>query len=194
MMSQAHEPAPIEPVMKWSAIPILWLLLLSTAAGAEPGRLALPDFSALAPQATDSVSITLDASLLSVAARFLDSNDPEDATVRGMIGELKGIYVKSYTFDKDFAYPAGGIDTVRRQLTAPGWQRIVEVHSGKQRTGVDIFIFQVESKTRGLAIIATEPRQFTIVNIVGPIDLNKLRRLEGRFGIPKVDLPAAGTH
>ncbi len=40
--------------------------------------------------------------------------------------------------------------------------------------------------TRGLAIIATEPRQFTVVNIVGSIDLDKLHKLEGRFGIPKL--------
>jgi hypothetical protein len=37
-------------------------------------------------------------------------------------------------------------------------------------------------------IIASEPREFTVVNIVGSIDLQKLRRLEGRFGIPKLQL------
>ena len=177
--------------MKSFAILIVGMLLCSLALGAEPdGKLMLPDFDALAPRASDSVSITLDASLLSLAARFLDASDPEDAAVRNLIGEVKGIYVKSYTFDKDFAYPAGGIEAVRKQLTTPAWQKIVEVHSGKQRSAVDIFICQVQSRTRGLAIIATEPRQFTIVNIVGPIDLNKLRKLEGRFGIPKVGAAA----
>jgi hypothetical protein len=38
----------------------------------------------------------------------------------------------------------------------------------------------------GLAVIATEPRQLTIVNIVGAIDLDKLHRLEGRLGVPKL--------
>lgn len=180
--------------MKSFAMSILGALLLSVASGAEPeGRLLLPDFNALTPQASESVSISLDAALLSVAARFLDASDAEDAAVRDLIGQIKGIYVKSYTFDRDFAYPAGGIDSVRRQLLAPGWQKIVEVHSGRQRTAVDIFICQVQSRTRGLAVIATEPRQFTIVNIVGPIDLDKLRKLEGRFGIPKVDLQKNGS-
>jgi hypothetical protein len=41
----------------------------------------------------------------------------------------------------------------------------------------------------GLAIIASEPREFTIVNIVGSIDLAKLHRLEGKFGIPRLDVP-----
>jgi hypothetical protein len=41
----------------------------------------------------------------------------------------------------------------------------------------------------GLALIASEPRQFTLVNIVGAIDLDKLHRLEGQFGVPKAPTP-----
>jgi hypothetical protein len=36
-------------------------------------------------------------------------------------------------------------------------------------------------------VIASEPREFTIVNIVGSIDLDKISQLEGQFGIPKMD-------
>jgi hypothetical protein len=45
-----------------------------------------------------------------------------------------------------------------------------------------------QGKANGLAIIASEPREFTIVNIVGAVDLEKLRQLEGQFGIPKLEL------
>ncbi len=177
--------------MKALLLAVVSMLGLSVALAGEPdGRLTLPDFDAMAARASDSVSIRLDAALLSLAARFLDGGDPQEAAVRDLVSEVKGIYVKSYTFDTDFAYPAGGLDAVRRQLSEPAWQRIVEVHSGKERSSVDIFICQFQSKTRGLAIIATEPRQFTIVNIVGAIDLDKLHKLEGRFGIPRIT-PAA---
>jgi hypothetical protein len=40
----------------------------------------------------------------------------------------------------------------------------------------------------GLAIIAADPTQLTVVNVIGPIDLEKLRQLEGQLGIPKLDL------
>jgi len=40
-------------------------------------------------------------------------------------------------------------------------------------------------------LIASEPRQFTIVNIVGAIDLDKLHKLEGQFGVPKLDVDVA---
>jgi hypothetical protein len=42
----------------------------------------------------------------------------------------------------------------------------------------------------GLAIIAAEPREFTIVNIVGSIDLEDLHKLEGKFGVPNLDIQA----
>lgn len=173
--------------LKALATALLLMLLQAGALAAEPdGKLTLPDFNALTQRATDSVSITLDSALLAMAARFLDSGDPQDAAVRDLIGEVKGIYVRSYTFAKDFAYAPADIEAVRQQLAAPGWQRIVEVHSAKQGNSVDIFVCQVHSQTRGLAIIAAEPREFTIVNIVGAIDLAKLRKLEGHFGIPRL--------
>ena len=37
-------------------------------------------------------------------------------------------------------------------------------------------------------IIASEPREFTIVNIVGNIDLEQLHDLEGNFSIPNLEL------
>jgi hypothetical protein len=43
-------------------------------------------------------------------------------------------------------------------------------------------------KVNGLAIIASEPRELTIVNIVGSVDLQKLHQLEGHFGVPKLQL------
>jgi hypothetical protein len=163
-------------------------LLLSHKAHGADALLKLPNFDALGAKATKVVSITLDTSLLGIAARFLDDEKPEDAAAKEIIAGLKGIYVKSYTFDTDFAYPKADVEMVRKQLTAPGWQRLVEVRSAKEQTNVDIYILMDANKANGLAIISSEPREFTIVNIVGSIDLQKLHRLEGQLGIPKLQL------
>ena len=74
---------------------------------------------------------------------------------------------------------------MRRQLSAPGWSRIVEARSKKENTDVDVFMLIDGGKAQGLAIIASEPREFTIVNIVGSIDLEQLHDLEGKFGVPE---------
>jgi hypothetical protein len=42
----------------------------------------------------------------------------------------------------------------------------------------------------GLAVLAVDPKELTIVNIIGPVDLNKLSQLEGQFGVPELDIEA----
>jgi hypothetical protein len=175
--------------MRKIVLHIAAVLLTPTLAWAAPNpRLVLPEFAQLAKKATESVTITLDPALLAMAGRFLDSNDAQDAATKEVIKGLRGIYVRSYTFDKDSEYAQADIDAVRSQLSAPGWNRLVETKSRKTHANVDIYIMTDNNQAIGLALIASEPRQFTIVNIVGAIDLEKLRKLEGQFGVPKLDI------
>jgi hypothetical protein len=167
---------------------VLGARLAMATAAAPDMQLKMPNFDALAAKASDSVSITLDSALLGIAAAFLDSSKPEDAAAKELISGLKGIYVKSYSFDKDFAYPSADVDMIRKQLSAPVWQRLVGVRSHKEQANVDIYMAVNQNNANGLVIIASEPREFTVVNIVGSIDLQKLRQLEGKFGIPKLQL------
>jgi Domain of unknown function (DUF4252) len=155
-------------------------------------HLDLPEFSALAQKASQSVNITLDSSMLGMASRFFDSDDPQDAATLEVIKGLRGIYVRSYTFDQDNVYRQSDIDAVIRQLAAPGWTRLVQTKSSKTHANVDIYIMVTDTKAIGMALIASEAREFTIVNIVGSIDLNKLHKLEGHFGVPNlnIDTPA----
>jgi hypothetical protein len=168
---------------------LLWILLMPGLAAAAPNaRLLLPDFSALSKKASESVTITLDPNLLAMAARFLDSKDPEEAQTIEVIKGLQGIYIRSFTFDSDGAYRSSDIEAIRTQLAEPGWNRLVETRSRKTHANVDIYIMVDKSQAVGLAVIASEPRQFTIVNIVGAIDLDKLHKLEGQLGVPKLDI------
>lgn len=170
------------------AVTVMWLTAPAWLFAATNPRLTLPEFAQLADKASDSVTITLDAALLGMASKFLDGNDPQDAAVKDAIKGLQGIYIRSYTFDEDFVYSPSDIDGVVKQLSAPGWTRLVQTRSRKTHANVDIYIMLVDNKATGLALIASEPREFTIVNIIGSIDLDKLHRLEGHFGVPKLDI------
>jgi hypothetical protein len=163
-------------------------LCASASTLAADGQLKLPNFDSLADKASESVTITLDAALLGMATRFLDPAKPDDAAAIEAIKGIKGIYVRKYTFEEDFAYPQTDVEMVRKQLGAPGWQQLVQVRSRKEQQKVDIYILVEKERANGLAIIASEPREFTIVNIVGSVDMRKLHELEGQFGIPKLEL------
>jgi len=159
------------------------------ASASALGALRLPNFDGIADKAVQRVDITLDTSLLGLAAGFLDSSNPDDAATKEVLSGLKGVYVRSYKFDKDFVYPEADVDAVRKQLSGPGWQRLVGVRNSPDHSNVDIFICVDQGRASGLAIIASQPREFTIVNIVGAIDLQKLHQLQGKLGVPQIPLP-----
>ena len=171
-----------------------FLALPALASAADPGRVQLPDFSALAKKATQSVDISLDPSLLRMASGAINSDTGTDgAAVNGLIQGVKGIYVRSYTFDNPGEYSKADVKAVQAQLLAPGWQPIVSTHDLKQGSNVDIYVLRRGDHTDGLVILAAEPKQLTIVNIVGSIDLAKLAQFQGQFGVPKMGLTAGGA-
>lgn len=172
-----------------AAILIASLLLAAPVLAQTPkGQLRIPEFTSLADKASESFNVTLDANLLGLASRWLNAEDPDQAAAKKLAASLTGIYVRSYKFDQDFAYPKADVDGVRRQLSAPGWSRIVEARSKKDQADVDVFVLIDDGRARGLAIIASEPREFTIVNVVGSIELEQLHDLEGKFGVPKLEI------
>jgi hypothetical protein len=162
---------------------ILTLVLILIAVPASAQRINL-DFPDLAERASEVVDVTLDASMLRLAAKFLSGADADERAVREMIGGLDGIYVRSYEFDKDGEYDRSLIDKVRSQL-GPSWKPLVTVRS-KTKENVSIMADMRGERVLGLVIIATEPREFTIVNITGPIDIDRLAELSGQFGIPEI--------
>lgn len=170
------------------------LALPALALAADPGRLQLPDFSALSKIATQSVDISLDPSLLRLASGVISDNAGGNGdAVDGLIRGIRGIYVRSYTFDKPGQYSESDVKAVETQLLAPGWQALVSTHDVKAGNNVDIYIRRTGNRTDGVAIVAANPRQLTIVNIVGAIDLAKLAQLQGQFGVPRIGLSLHGT-
>ena len=157
-------------------------------AAQTPGpRVEIAGLEKLAAAASETVDVSLDTGLLALAARFMDDGNAEEAQAKAMMSGLKGIYVRSYEFGADGAFGPADVEMIRRQLAAPGWSRMAGVRSKKENADVDVYLWVDGSKIGGLGILATEPRRFTVVNIVGTIDLDQLRRLEG-LGLPKLDL------
>lgn len=167
---------------------LIALLLAAPACAQTRGLLKLPEMTALADKASESVTVTLDSNLLGLGCRFLNAEEPDEAAAKKVCQSLTGIYVRKFTFDTDYAYPKADIEGIRRQLAAPGWSRIVEARSKKESTDVDVYLLVDGGKARGLAVIASEPRELAIVNIVGNIDLEKLHDLEGQFGVPELQI------
>jgi len=139
----------------------------------------------LAAHATESVDVTLDASMLQFASKFLSKDDPDEVQVKKLVSKLKGVYVRSFEFDKEGQYSASDLESVRAQLKTPAWSRIVGVKSTKGENS-EVYLLKHGDEIGGLVVIAAEPKELTIVHIDGPINPEELSELGGHMGIPKI--------
>lgn len=144
------------------------------------------DFPGLAERAAEVVDVTLDAQMLRLASTFLSSRDADERAIREIVAKLDGIYVRTYEFDRAGEYDRDIVERVRKQL-GPTWKKVVNVRS-RNRENVEVYFDTRGDAIAGLVVIAAEPRELTLVNIVGPIDVEKLTHLSGQFGIPRIKI------
>src|SRR5262245_46142772 len=162
---------------------VIGLLLVLPAAALHAQRIQIDIPPSVAAKAAETVDVTLDGAMLRLAAKFL-GNGGDERVARDMIEKLEGIYVKSYEFDESGEYDRSILDKVRAQL-GPSWKRLVQVKS-RDRENTEIYVdMRPGDKVAGLLVLSAEPRELTIVNLVGPVDVERLADLEGHFGIPR---------
>ena len=140
----------------------------------------------LASKASGSFDVSLNTSMLQFAAKFLDGKDPDEAKVKKLIVGIEGIYIKSFEFKQDGGYSPADLNRVRNQLKPPEWSRIVGIKSGGESENIEVWVRNERGKVTGVAILASEPRELTVCNLVGNIDLESLSDLGGHFGIPDI--------
>lgn len=197
----ARSSANSRPFMKASARLLAALALAafafaSSAARAsaqDRGRVRLDGLDRLAPKATDTVSVEVDGFLIKLAAKILSDKDPDEKTVKEIIGGLRGVYVRSYEFGREGEYTDADVAPVREQLRAPAWTRLVGVHThdgGDDRA--EIYVATDAGRVQGMTILVAEAKKITVINIVGDIDVEKLKRLEGSLGIPRIHIEHKG--
>jgi hypothetical protein len=165
-----------------------WALvgLLPALAAAQAGKLVIPDFSDLAEKATESVDITLDGDMLKSATYMMGASGGHhsgDADLPSVLAGLKAITVRSFTFGKPDMYSPQAVEGILAQVNVPGWRKVVSVHEKGERVEIHM---RANAEDGGLLIVSEEPRELTIVNIAGKINLDQLRELQGHMGVPNL--------
>ncbi|MCW5981338.1 MAG: DUF4252 domain-containing protein [Bryobacteraceae bacterium] len=146
-----------------------------------------PGFTKLADRADKVVDITLDASSLGLAGRFLSEKKDEESRAKRLIGGLKGIYVRSFEFAREGEYSDADVEEIRSQLRTPEWSPVVSVRSRKRTAdNAEIFVKKEGGRMAGLTVLASEPTKLTVVHILGSIDIDDLGELGRNLGLPDV--------
>ena len=141
----------------------------------------------LASKASDSVDVSLNSSLLAVRGQVLR----RQGSRRGQgqeadRGHHRASTSRASSSSKDGGYLPADLEKVRSQLKAPEWSRIVGVKSSGESENIEVWVRNENGKVSGVAILASEPRQLTVANLVGNVDLDSLADLGGHFGLPNL--------
>ncbi|HEU4874736.1 MAG TPA: DUF4252 domain-containing protein [Pyrinomonadaceae bacterium] len=165
---------------------VLLLIIASTlVANAQDSRIQTASLDHLAAKASQSVDVNVDERLMKSAAKVFSDQDADERKIKKLVEGLKGIYVRSFEFDKSGQYTAADLEPIRTQLSGPGWTRMVNVTS-KKDGNLEVYLLFHGEQVNGLAVLHSDEKELTVVNIVGPVDLDKLAQLEGQFGVPEL--------
>lgn len=178
--------------MKQSAILASLLAFGVAMAGAVAARAQdelpapSPIEKTLADRAAHVTEVTLDKNMLAFAGKFMNKDkDDDDKEAREMIQGLRGVYVRDYEFDKDNEYTAEELEGLRKYITSSDWSPMVHERTKGAKEGTDVYLKLVNGQVQGLYVLDAEPRELSLVLILGPVDMDKIGSLGGNFGIPK---------
>lgn len=164
----------------WPAVVLVFLMAWSgQPAYAQGAKLDFSRIDKLASKATKVKSVDLDGSILKqVGSLNLGLGGPA-GELKNMAGHLKGVYVRKYEFDKPGEYSRADVENLMKQLSAKGWTALASDVDKKTGEVKGVYLFTKDGETEGLAVIKAAPKELSVVNIVGPIDIGKLTGSEG---------------
>ena len=168
---------------------IYWIpvVVLAATLAAHAQKIEIPaSWDQLAAKAQEVDNVTLDKSMLGLAAKFMkDDNDQDSVEINRLLGKLNGIYVRHLEFKNPGEFTEADVEPVRAQLQGPEWSRVVDVNDKNSKEKVVIYMRTVDGKSAGLVILAEQPTELTFVHLDGSIDPQDIGALGGNFGIPK---------
>jgi hypothetical protein len=172
---------------------LLLLALNAATVYGQDAKLRIDNLNRLSEKAVQIVDVNMGESIIKLAASMFNPNrSPDEAKIKELIQSIQGVFVKRFEFEKEGEFTDSDIAPISSQLHSnPAWERIVGVISkrkGGDKMNVEVFLMSQGTVVKGLAVLATEAKAITVVNLVGPVDLQKLSELEGKFGIPKLGL------
>ena len=158
-------------------------------AAQEKGRIRLDSIDRLFAKAGSTVDVDVDGNLIKIGVAILSEDDPEEKAIRELALSLKGVYVRRLEFKTGGQYAESDLADIRAQLRAPGWSKVVDVSGGARDWEIEdaeIYVATENGQVAGMVVIAAEPKSLTVANVVGALDLDKLKRLGGTLGLPKI--------
>jgi hypothetical protein len=173
--------------MKYFIPTALGTVILSAAVAANVSADTLPpgqvDFGTFAPLASkgEFVEVNVSSTLISLAARFIEKDEPDVAKV---LNGLQLVHVNVIGVNDDNrADLESRAEKIRKQLDGHGWERVVMAQQQDQNVAVYL---KTENKdtVQGLVVTVMDGnKQAVFVNVVGNIKPEQLSMIGERLNI-----------
>jgi hypothetical protein len=165
------------------ALPMVAEFALAQSPSPSPLPLPAPLEKELAARAANVTEVTLDKNMLGFAAKFMDSKEKDQAQASQLIQGLDGIYVRDYEFDKEGEYSMDDVEKLRQAIETPEWTAMVRDRERKGAEMTDVMVKMVNGENKGMFILSAEPKELSIVLILGTIRMDQLGMLKGLGGL-----------
>jgi hypothetical protein len=187
-------------MQKHSIMVLVLALALPVSAAAQGAHLKL-DLGNFASRAKEVVNISIDKTTVDWAMQALKSKGGDTEKMRELMKDLEGITVQNLEFEKNEKAPTveeliGAARGVMQELDGPQWKSIINVtEKNAQRTEiVRVSLWKdAAGKIGGLALLAIEPGEITLIDVVGNVKLDQLDALGKAIGHPGMFGPLGGT-
>ena len=123
------------------------------------------NLDALSAKAKEKAEVTLEGSLLAQAVQAAPAN------VKSATANVSRVVVRHYEFAATGQYADSDLQAIRKQVSA--WSRVINVKEEHQST--EIYMLNQDGKPGGFLLISAQPKELTVVHVVGSIDLGSLQ-------------------
>ena len=154
----------VPPGLAWTAF----------ADALPPGKVDFGSFAAPS-SGGDFVEVNVSSSLISLACKFLEKDQPDVAKV---LKGLQQVHVNVIGLDdQNRSEIEQRVQGIRKELEAKGWERVVKVQQKAQDVGVYLKT-QNQDTVQGLVVVVVDGgKQAVFVNVVGDLKPEQLSML-----------------
>ena len=150
----------------------------------------------LAAKAASANEVNMTGDQLRAALALMPAekrNQEKFAKLKELVNGITSLSVRNFEFCKQGQYSDADLQPIRQQFAAAkGWSKIVD---SKEKSGEhsQVFLLTESGKVAGLAVLAAEQSELSVVVLKGTADLASLGMLGGLASLPSMQLKPVAT-
>jgi hypothetical protein len=168
-----------------------WIIVASLVApcwGQTGPQIDMKNLQGLESKAEQVVSVNLEGKSLDEGSKLLSIRNGLNKSVKELVKGLKGVYLRRFWFGGKKSYEEADVEPIRKELQRPGWAPMIDVKNHNKSEAVTVYSYTENDRLTGVTVFSADDKEVTVVNIVGPVDLEALSELGKQMGLPAMHL------